>query len=155
MFTYFLPMVILLAFVVTGCATTRVKPEHEQIQTRVVDLEKKLEEKDAEIVDLQYQVKDLSSKIDDKSSSGSDEASASSASVAVKSSSSDDILRVNVSPEKLQAALKGAGVYTGKVDGKIGAGTKLAIKAFQKSHGLKADGVVGKKTWDELKAYLK
>jgi peptidoglycan hydrolase-like protein with peptidoglycan-binding domain len=62
---------------------------------------------------------------------------------------------VKVSPEKIQRALQAAGVYTGKVDGKIGAGTKAAIVEFQKSHGLKADGVLGKKTWEELKTYLK
>ena len=64
-------------------------------------------------------------------------------------------IRVKVSPEKIQRALKSAGVYTGPVDGKIGAGTRAAIVEFQKSHGLKADGVLGRKTWDELKVFLK
>ena len=34
-----------------------------------------------------------------------------------------------------------------KADGKCGAGTRDAIIAFQKAHGLKADGVVGLATW--------
>jgi murein L,D-transpeptidase YcbB/YkuD len=71
------------------------------------------------------------------------------------SSDNTQIIRVKVSPQKVQRALKAAGVYTGRVDGKIGSGTRMAIKEFQRSHGLKADGVLGKKTWDELKVYLK
>lgn len=155
MFTYLLPLILLVPFVLTGCATTGgMKNNHDQLQARVVELEKKLEEKDAEIVDLQYEVKDLSGKVD--STKGvSVEDSVASAPTVVTKVGGDDILRVNVSAEKLQSALKAAGVYNGKVDGKIGSGTKAAIKEFQKSHGLKADGVVGKKTWDELKAYLK
>lgn len=54
----------------------------------------------------------------------------------------------------IQSALKGAGYYKGSVDGKIGPTTKSAIKAFQKDHGLDADGVVGKGTWNKLKVYL-
>ncbi len=153
MVTYFFPLVAVLALVLSGCATTGSKSAHEQLQTRVVELEKKLEEKDAEIVDLQYEVKDLSGKVESVKAEPVEETESDAA--PVKSTTGDDILRVNVSVEKLQTALKNAGLYTGKVDGKIGAGTKLAIKEFQKSHGLKSDGVVGKKTWDELKAYLK
>ena len=33
-------------------------------------------------------------------------------------------------------------------DGKFGAGTKKAVIAYQKAHGLVADGVVGYKTWN-------
>ncbi|MCC6758457.1 MAG: peptidoglycan-binding protein [Candidatus Omnitrophica bacterium] len=62
-----------------------------------------------------------------------------------------EILRVKVAPEKLQEALKAAGYYNGTVDGKLGTGTKAAIKKFQSDHGLKADGIVGEKTWSELK----
>ena len=54
----------------------------------------------------------------------------------------------------IQSALKGAGYYQGSVDGKIGPGTKDAIKAFQRDHGLNADGVVGRQTWEKLKTYL-
>ncbi|HTL47371.1 MAG TPA: peptidoglycan-binding domain-containing protein [Verrucomicrobiae bacterium] len=54
---------------------------------------------------------------------------------------------------KIQQALKGAGYYQGTVDGKIGPGTRKAIKAFQKDNGLTADGVVGRTTWNKLKVY--
>lgn len=36
------------------------------------------------------------------------------------------------------------------VDGKFGNGTEKAVKDFQKSHGLTADGIVGKNTWRVL-----
>lgn len=35
-------------------------------------------------------------------------------------------------------------------DGKFGAKTEAAVKAFQKDRGLKADGIVGTATWDEI-----
>ena len=50
----------------------------------------------------------------------------------------------------LQHALKGKGFYSGTVDGDFGSGTKRAVKAFQRSVGLKADGVVGSGTRDAL-----
>ncbi|MDE2027867.1 MAG: peptidoglycan-binding protein [Candidatus Omnitrophica bacterium] len=54
----------------------------------------------------------------------------------------------------IQQALKNAGLYNGKIDGKIGPMTKKAVEAFQKQNGLKADGKVGAKTWKILSAYL-
>ena len=56
--------------------------------------------------------------------------------------------------QQIQTALKNAGFYTGKIDGKIGPGSKKAIEAFQQSKGLKADGKVGAKTWAALEPYL-
>jgi peptidoglycan hydrolase-like protein with peptidoglycan-binding domain len=37
-----------------------------------------------------------------------------------------------------------------KADGDFGEATELAVKAYQVSHGLTADGVVGKETWAQL-----
>jgi len=152
--------IFILVIAFSGCATTKMKTQNEQIESRVTDLEKNVQAKDAQIVDLQYQVKDLSSKIDSSKPAESDQVAKESMAQAEPfkiSEVSDNlqIIRVKVSPEKIQRALKAAGVYTGPMDGKIGSGTKAAIKEFQKSHGLKADGVLGKKTWEELKTYLK
>lgn len=55
---------------------------------------------------------------------------------------------------EIQQALKNAGDYDGPVDGKIGPQTRVAIKAFQSSHQLTADGVAGAKTMAALETYL-
>lgn len=59
-----------------------------------------------------------------------------------------------LSPKNIQRALKGAGLYNGKIDGVIGPKTKKAIRDFQAQNGLVADGKVGAKTWDKLKKSL-
>jgi peptidoglycan hydrolase-like protein with peptidoglycan-binding domain len=65
-----------------------------------------------------------------------------------------EVIRVAISAENVQIALKNAGYYKGNIDGKVGSGTKAAISRFQRDRGLKADGIVGKKTWMELEKYL-
>ncbi len=52
--------------------------------------------------------------------------------------------------KEVQRRLKLWGYYKGNVDGVFGAGTKSAVIAFQKKNGLKADGVVGKATYQAL-----
>ncbi|MFH0732880.1 MAG: peptidoglycan-binding domain-containing protein [Candidatus Omnitrophota bacterium] len=61
---------------------------------------------------------------------------------------------VKLSPKQIQRALKSAGFYQGPIDGKIGPKTKQAIIKFQKANGLKADGIVGKRTSVALNKYL-
>jgi peptidoglycan hydrolase-like protein with peptidoglycan-binding domain len=61
---------------------------------------------------------------------------------------------VQLSQRQIQRALKSAGFYQGPIDGKIGSKTKEAIIKFQKANGLKADGIVGKRTSAELNKYL-
>lgn len=50
----------------------------------------------------------------------------------------------------LQILLNGLGFDCGKADGEFGDKTDKAVKAFQKKHGLTADGIVGKDTWNKL-----
>lgn len=57
----------------------------------------------------------------------------------------DDVLR-------LQQVLAGLGFYRGECDGVFGDRTLHAVKAFQREHGLDADGVVGQSTWNRLEA---
>lgn len=45
-----------------------------------------------------------------------------------------------------QQWLKDLGYYPGEVDGLVGPQTTAAVKAFQKKHGLKVDGIVGSAT---------
>ena len=50
----------------------------------------------------------------------------------------------------LQQRLKELGYYSGSVDGKYGAGTAEAVKAFQRANNLTADGKAGKNTQTAL-----
>ena len=50
-----------------------------------------------------------------------------------------------------QMRLKAAGYLLGKADGIFGAVTKAAVISLQKDYNLKADGVVGPKTWEVIK----
>ena len=50
----------------------------------------------------------------------------------------------------IQERLNSLGFNCGKVDGIFGNGTRAAVIAFQKAHGLSADGIVGKNTWRTL-----
>ncbi|MCI5956374.1 MAG: peptidoglycan-binding protein [Clostridiales bacterium] len=53
---------------------------------------------------------------------------------------------------RLQGWLTGLGYDIGPhgVDGDFGADTEAAVLQFQREHGLKADGIVGRKTWSGL-----
>ncbi len=76
LYVYYLFLLLAVAF--SGCATTQTKTQNEQIESRVTELEKNLQAKDAEIVDLQYQVKDLSSKVEASKPADADQGSQSS-----------------------------------------------------------------------------
>lgn len=39
------------------------------------------------------------------------------------------------------------GFFCGNEDGKFGPNTEIAVKQYQMAHGLKADGIIGPKTW--------
>lgn len=57
---------------------------------------------------------------------------------------------IDVSVAMLQAALKYKGYNPRWVDGEFGAQTGAALKAFQSDHGLDADAICGKATWNEI-----
>ena len=52
----------------------------------------------------------------------------------------------------LQARLFELGYYSGRIDGRFGAETTEAVKAFQRANGLSADGVVGSGTKKKLES---
>ena len=49
-----------------------------------------------------------------------------------------------------QKFLNANGYFCGLEDGIFGKNTKLAVQAFQDANGLKADGIIGKKTWNAV-----
>jgi peptidoglycan hydrolase-like protein with peptidoglycan-binding domain len=146
-----------MAVLLSGCATTSAKqPPVAQLQTQVSDLQQRMETQEKEIVDLKYEVKEMGSKSEAQQVVTTEE-SAPAPTPTVSSKTGDraaDIIKVDASGVEVQKALKGAGLYEGKIDGKIGAKTKAAVVEFQKQHNLKADGVIGQKTWSELKQYV-
>lgn len=67
----------------------------------------------------------------------------------------DDSSLAGVSIKKIQKALKSAGFYKGRIDGKMGGKTRRAIVKFQKVNKLSPDGAVGQSTWNKLRKYSK
>jgi hypothetical protein len=68
-------------------------------------------------------------------------------------SGTDDSLRlgsVGAKVKQLQQLLRDKGFNPGPIDGSFGSGTEIGVKAFQKSVGLTADGIVGNTTWTAL-----
>ncbi|MDR1535979.1 MAG: peptidoglycan-binding protein [Planctomycetota bacterium] len=63
-------------------------------------------------------------------------------------------IRVPVPARTVQAALREAGFYNGNIDGKVGPQTVNAITGFQRNQGIKADGIVGRTTWQHLQAFV-
>ena len=143
----------------TGCAATQQPSAVNQLQIKVSQIENKLEAREQELSDLKYEVSELSSQMENQPSApaspATDESAGPASQAKTPSVADQNILRVAISGEELQRALKSAGYYDGTIDGKVGAKTKKSIEQFQKDHNLKADGVVGKRTWSELKTYLK
>lgn len=52
--------------------------------------------------------------------------------------------------QKLQEALKQAGLFEGEPNGKFDRDTFAAVQAYQEQNGLQVDGVVGQQTWGAM-----
>ncbi len=152
--------IIVFSVFLAGCATTQQPSALNQLQIQVAQLEHQLQKNDQEMSDLKYQVDELSLQAGEL-----DNVSAQSPTLEITKDTEipsaadlpkdeERIIRVAVNPQDVQLALKNAGYYAGKIDGKVGAQTKQAIAQFQKEHGLKDDGIVGEKTWSQLQGYL-
>ena len=138
-------VVTVFMMLATGCATTRARkpatsaPDPNatiaQLSTELTDKDRRIAELEAKLAAYEDALpaarKNFTSSSRGKDSSG--------------------VIRVaGVSVKDLQGALSRAGFDPGPADGKLGKKTKSAVSDFQKSKGLKADGVVGQKTWTAL-----
>lgn len=136
---------ILVIFVIslTGCATARKEKDLEiqGLRNQVSVLEAQIRSKDEEVNSLREALNKITEEKE----------------VTVKQIKKKKIIgevksRPNV--KQIQICLKNAGYNPGSIDSRMGRQTKDAIKAFQKSNNLVADGRVGKQTWNLLKEYL-
>ena len=124
----------------TGCATTHPRKPDQAAEpsSQVQALQAEVHEKDQQIQDLQYQLDSQQQSVSGGSSSSG--------------AGRSKLIHVSgVSVTDLQKALQRAGLDPGPIDGHMGKKTKSAIKEFQKKNNLKADGVVGDKTWSLLR----
>ncbi|MCX5657701.1 MAG: peptidoglycan-binding domain-containing protein [Candidatus Omnitrophica bacterium] len=122
-----------------GCATTgtNLEMENQGLRTQVTTLENQVKEKDSEIESMESELSKLNTQPISNKTKG------------VISS------KTEFSVTNIQAALKNAGFDPGSIDGKIGKKTRIAIRGFQKAQGLNPDGIVGNRTWEKLKEFLK
>lgn len=141
-------LILFLAMGLMGCATVK-KETITQLQLQVSEMEHQLAQDQQEIQNLKSQLGKTSNK-NRKITSSSNAPTAYEA----KSKEEAEVIKVQVSVGQVQIALKKAGYYTGAIDSKLGANTKKAIASFQREHGLNPDGVVGQRTWLELKQYI-
>ena len=137
-------LVFILTLITSGCATVRPESKEaqiQQLQAQISELRTELQQKDEEIDYLGGQ---LANKYSQKTDFSREKGTEKIASGTVK-----------MTPRNIQIALKRAGLYNGPTDGIIGGEIKKAIKEFQKTNGLKVDGIAGKKTLEKLTMYLK
>jgi len=140
---------VLSAFIISGCGTSQKKVQSEVtgIKTRVETLESRLEGVESKQAEAERMTAEQAQALEDLKATGAPQAGT----------------NISVMPKEfkrsgrtkdIQQALKNAGYYNGKIDGVKGKGTKRAVKEFQKANGLRADGVVGRRTWELLERHL-
>lgn len=146
--------IVFVAAMVSGCQTTSNKQQMDSLSAKVQTLEGTVQDRDRELSQLQGQIDQMSREIDDQKRTIQAKEQARMA-APVETKDRLGIIKVNVPATDIQSALKEAGFYNGAIDGKVGANTISAIAAFQKANNLTSDSIVGQKTWDLLKTYLK
>lgn len=127
-------IMISVAFLISGCTSSE----------KVGELEKKMEEFRSDLDFYKSKVDSLEARQD------TFESNLAAKQQEAPAPGSDTVL----SAQDIQTALKNAGFYSGEIDGKVGPETDKAIKSFQETNGLKADGIVGAKTRGLLVNYL-
>lgn len=151
-------LLVVATVFLAGCTTTREPSQLSQLEIKMAQLERQVNDRNEELEQLKYDVKDLSAQIDGVESAQPAQEyyppAKKTSGISSSSVETEEIIRVPVAAQDVQKALKGAGYYDGAIDGKVGVKTKEAIKSFQQAHNLNADGIIGKKTWEELKLYL-
>ena len=145
---FYAGLIFLLVIAVSGCSTVpkKFREEVSGIRTRVDTLESKVEGVESKQAEVERTTAAENQALEElKASKTSHEQT----NISVKPRGGKSKERT----KEIQTCLKNAGFYNGKINGVKGKATKKAIKEFQKANGLRADGVVGKKTWEALSKY--
>ena len=142
-------MCVAVASILGGCASGRSQQDMARLQSQLSLIDDRVTQLERVGISGSAPFASLSAPSSEGVTSGTTVAASSSSSshVAVK------VAAKKGSTKEIQQALKNAGFYQGSVDGKLGPATKEAVKEFQRVHGLKDDGIVGKQTWAKLNAY--
>lgn len=137
-------MILAGVVLMAGCASTRARKADPQLdqQAQMAQMQSDLAAKDQQIQELQYQLQGQQSALSSQSNYSSGSGTGKSSYIRVS----------GVTVSQVQQALASKGYDPGPVDGKMGKRTKNAIKDFQRNSNLKADGIVGQKTWSRLSA---
>lgn len=139
-FDRYLVFAVVSIVFISGCATTRARKPDEKadLANQVTILQNELQAKDQQIQEMQDQLDSYQRSLQGPSTN-------------FGSTSSSGMVRVRgVMVSDVQRALSKAGFDPGPIDGRAGKKTKSAVKAFQRQNNLKADGIVGEKTWTLL-----
>jgi murein L,D-transpeptidase YcbB/YkuD len=142
-------VVIAVVFAVSGCSTVpkKYKEDMSGIKAKVDTLESRVETVESKQLEVERTAAQQGQSIEEMKAAKQLAVSKSNISILNRTPSMGNI-------RDIQTALKNAGFYEGKVDGIKGSETKKAIRLFQKSNGLREDGVVGPKTWELLSRYV-
>jgi len=135
------------AFLASGCSTVpkKMREEVSGIKSKVDTLESRVESVETKQAEAQALVSQQSQTIDELKSARER--------AVTNITTRERPVKSRERTKDMQACLKNAGFYKGKIDGVKGKGTKNAIKEFQAANGLRCDGVMGPKTWEILSKY--
>ena len=141
-------LAILLIVAVSGCQSVpkKFREEVSGMKTRVDTLETRVETVETKQASAERSVMEQSQAIEDLKARRAGPATTN---ISVKPRAG----RSKERTKDIQACLKNAGFYNGKIDGVKGRATKKAIKEFQGANGLRVDGIIGKRTWELLSKY--
>lgn len=141
---------IVAVFFISGCETVpkKFREEVSGMKSRLENLESKVEGVEAKQQEVERSAGEQAQALEELRIAKDRESMAKS-NVSVKPRDLTTRSRI----KDIQRYLKNAGFYTGKINGVKTKRTRKAIREFQKANGLRADGVVGPKTWELLSKY--
>ena len=111
---------IILISLMMGCSTTRGPSTVNQLQIRVAKLERKINERDAVIFELQNDIKAITSQMENAEEHKKVDLQVMAGEpldIPVEPSQDKGVIRIEMSSQHIQTALNAAGYYDGPIDG--------------------------------------